>query len=186
MTPESGTCNIVTGIEDVLAMLPTGQTIVDNECDHHIPRTGLAIGNVLGPTAGACSVARNALASVTPIASFMSKTSASLIRAMVLRRAGHSRRRGERSERLSIAQKANGFIHGRRALFRPEASVTGKDEDIAIHPSADPLNESGVKRRILAREVHLANYGAAGGASALRRILLVGEDVMGQQDDDQE
>jgi large subunit ribosomal protein L13 len=64
------------------------------------------------------------------------------------------------------------FIERGSAFLRPNPSVTGQNQDIAIHPAAQFLDESRVERRILPREIHFANHPARRGFTGIGRFFI--------------
>ena len=89
----------------------------------------------------------------------MTKPTAGLVGTMVSGCPAHSARRRQGRERLRALQKSNRFINRAGALFRADLCATRQHQDVAVHSAPQFLDKSGVKRGILARQIHLANYG---------------------------
>src|ERR1041385_1328793 len=88
---------------------------------------------------------------------------------MVGRGATHPARKREWRQLLCALEKANRFIHGSSAFPGVNASATGKNEQVAVHPAAQLLDKGRVERRILPGEVHLANHRLARGRIVIFR-----------------
>ena len=161
MAAERGTRNVETRIEDVLAMLPGGQTVINDQREDDIARRGFPVRNIFAPTAGECSVAGNSFAGVATVPAFMAKSSRCLIRAMISRGPAHSGRNRERRNGLRILQKPDRLVDCDRAFLRPDAGATGKDHGVAIHRAPQLLHECGVERRVLPGQIHFPNHSAS-------------------------
>src|SRR5436309_5446496 len=92
--------------------------IVDNQRKNNVPRRRFAVGNILGPSAGAGAVARKSGRRIT-----VTKTAAGLLGAMIGSSAGHSARCGERTQRLGVAKKADCFVDGARSFMSPDTNA---------------------------------------------------------------
>jgi hypothetical protein len=147
------------GIENVSAMWPSRVAIVDNECDDDLARGRFPIGNVFTPGADRSSITTEATAGSATVAATMSNAPGSLIRAMIGRRATHSRRERERSFRRSSAKKARSFIERARSSFRPQFRSSRKSNVAATVMRAQLFDVSRVKSRVLARKIYFPNYG---------------------------
>ena len=93
MRPERGAGDVPLGIEDVFAMLPRWQTVVDDQRQNDVAGVAFAVSDILSPASAPLSIATDAAAGVAPIAAIVTATSAGLISAMVRRGATHSGRK---------------------------------------------------------------------------------------------
>jgi hypothetical protein len=91
----------------------------------------------------------------------MAESAVGLVRTMIGRGPAHATRERERRERLRLLQKSNGLIKRGRAFLGADFSASGQHHCVAIHPAAQLLHKSGIKCRVLTRQIHLSNNGGA-------------------------
>lgn len=110
MAAKGGAGNQVIRIEDVLAMLPRWEPVVDNQRQDNIASRRFSIRNVLRPAPHNRAVTRDPLARVAAISAFVSKSPTRLVRAMIGGGAAHSLGKRERRQCLGVLQEPDRFI----------------------------------------------------------------------------
>src|SRR5204863_6807575 len=123
-------------IENVGAMLPRRQSIVDDQREHDVARGRFAVGNIFAPTAAEISVARDPLSGVAAIAPFMTESAIRLVGAMIGRGATHPARKAERRKWLRALEETDCFMDRSRVFPGSNTRVARKENDIAVHAAA--------------------------------------------------
>src|SRR4051812_22579968 len=113
------------------------------------------------------------------IFSLMTESAVRLVGAMVGSSLAHSSREGQGRQRLSSLQEPDRFIESASPFLRSDASMTGKNQHVAIHSAAQFLNESGVECWILPGQIEFADNRAAGDSIV---IFLGGENRKSSED----
>src|ERR1700730_8576069 len=83
----------------------------------------------------------------------MSRCATGLIRTMIGRTTAHSRRKRQRLKRLNGAKKTNCLVNCCEALLRNQPRASSH-EHLAVKMRTQFVDVTGVKRRVLPREIH--------------------------------
>ena len=160
MRPAGGASIVEIGIENIFAMWPSRVAIVDDKCANYLARGRFSIGDVFTPDAGPNSIMAQASTRSALVAAAMSSAPASLIGAMIGRRATHSRRERERSFRRSGTKKAHSFIDRAQPFFHPPFRSSRGNDRATVVTWAQLFDVGCVKSGVLSRKIHLPNNGA--------------------------
>src|SRR6266404_4265166 len=160
MRPGGGAGVVEIGIENFFETWARWVVIADDKWTNDFACGRFSIGDVFTPKAGPNSITAKAITGSAPVATTMPGAPASLIGAMIGRRATHSRRERERSFRRTGTKKAHSFIDRAQPFFHPPFRSSRGNDRATVVTRAQLFDVGCVKSGVLSRKIHLPNNGA--------------------------